>query len=78
MVGVGGWYWHLVGRDRDSAKHPVQAQTVSTTKNYQPEMSIVPRLRNSDLDICLKQLDQRHHGGVKGPDDLERKSTKTY
>lgn len=34
---------------RDAAKHPKMYWVVPTTKNYLPQMSILPRLRNPDL-----------------------------
>lgn len=35
---------------RDAAQHPTMYRMVYTTKNYQPSMPIVPRLRRAELD----------------------------
>lgn len=56
-------YWHRIGRGRESAKHPAIQRAALTTKNCQPQMSRVPRLRNPEITNQPKSLSVQNSQG---------------
>lgn len=46
IIGKGGCYWHLVGRDQGYAEHvTMHRAALHNKKSSVPEMPVVPRLR---------------------------------
>lgn len=65
-VCVGGFYWHLVRKARDTTKHPIMHRTGPTAKNYVSVQNVKSVMMEKLCPASLRPTQSLANKGVLG------------
>lgn len=63
---VGGFYWHLVRKARDTTKHPIMRRTGPTAKNYVSVQNVKSVMMEKLCPASLRPTQSLANKGVLG------------